>query len=186
MRKEWKKSSANMKWNCWISISRGKAAATPDAKTSVAMSVPRQSDFACRRKNWSIMPFKKKSSRITPAKKRWSSPTNSNSKDYPNKGKPIPGCRFGYTYGNHPPKTDYQLAAQKKSSKTSTSKSRWEKIKGHVSNAIQALQVGAETAGAPAGTGEMVGGVKAVTEIVTRLPIQAKHTERLVQESDVF
>ena len=103
-----------------------------------------------------------------------------NSQNYPNKGKPIPGCRFGYTYGNHPPKTDDQLAAQKKSSKTSASKSRWEKIKGHVSNAIQALQVGTETAGAPAGTGEMVGGVKAVTNILLELPIQAKYTKRLV------
>ena len=26
-----------------------------------------------------------------------------NSPNYPNKGKPIPGCRFGYTYGSHPP-----------------------------------------------------------------------------------
>ena len=102
MRKEWKKSSANMKWNCWISIFREKAAATD------------------------------------------------------------------------------QLAAQKKSSKTSASKSHWEKIKGHVSNAIQALQVGAETAGAPAGTGEMVGGVKAATNILLELPIQAKYTKRLV------
>ena len=41
---------------------------------------------------------------------------HSNSKGYPNKGKPIPGCRFGYTYGNHPPKTDDQLEAQQKSS----------------------------------------------------------------------
>ena len=99
---------------------------------------------------------------------------------YLNKGKPIPGCRFGYAYGSHPPKTDDQLAAQKKSSKTSTSKSRWEKIKGHVSNAIQALQVGTGTAGAPAGTGEMVGGVKAATNILLELPIQAKYTKRLV------
>ena len=103
-----------------------------------------------------------------------------NSKDYPNKGKPIPGCRFGYTYGNHPPKTDDQLAAQKKSSKPSASKSRWEKIKGHVSNAIQAVQTGVETALAPAGTGELTGAVKAGTLIVTELPIQAKYTQRLV------
>ena len=41
-----------------------------------------------------------------------------NSKNYPNQGKPIPGCRFGYTYGSHPPKTDDQLEAQKKSSKS--------------------------------------------------------------------
>ena len=106
----------------------------------------------------------------------------SNSKDYPNKGKPIPGCRFGYTYGNHPPKTDDQLAAQKKSSKTSASKSRWEKIKGHVSNAIQALQVGAEIAGAPAGTGEMVGVAKVGTELLTNLNLQAKFTNQMVGE----
>ncbi len=41
------------------------------------------------------------------------------SNNYPNKGKPIPGCRFGYTYGSHPPKTDDQLEAQKKSSSVS-------------------------------------------------------------------
>lgn len=34
--------------------------------------------------------------------------------DYPNKDKPIPDCRFGYTYGSHPDKTDAQLAAQQK------------------------------------------------------------------------
>ena len=44
-----------------------------------------------------------------------------NSKDYPNKGKSIPGCRFGYTYGNHPPETDDQLAREL--SKTSSSRS---------------------------------------------------------------
>ena len=41
--------------------------------------------------------------------------------DYPNEGKPIPGCRFGYTYGSHPPKTDDQLAREL--SKTSSSRS---------------------------------------------------------------
>ena len=98
---------------------------------------------------------------------------------YPNKGKPIPGCRFGYTYGSHPPKTDDQLAAQKKSS---ASKSRWEKIKGHVSNAIQALQVGSETASAPTGFGETVGAVKAATEIVTELPYHVATTKSLARE----
>ena len=43
-----------------------------------------------------------------------------NSKNYPNQGKPIPGCRFGYAYGNHPDKSDEQLAAQKQSKKVST------------------------------------------------------------------
>ena len=171
-----------MKWNCWISIFREKAAATPDAKTSAAMSVQRQSGSACRRKNWSIMPFKQKSSHYACEKPLVLSDKRPNTKDYPNKGKPIPGCRFGYTYGNHPPKTDDQLAAQKKSSKTSASKSRWEKIKGHVSNAIQALQVGTETAGAPAGTGEMVGLAKVGTELLTNLNLQAKYTNQMVGE----
>ena len=103
-------------------------------------------------------------------------------RDYPNEGKPIPGCRFGYTYGSHPPKTDDQLEAQQKSSKTSSTPSRWDKIKGKVSNAIQALQIGVETAGAPAGTGEMVGGVKAATEIVTELPIHAAKTKSLARK----
>ena len=103
-----------------------------------------------------------------------------NSKNYPNQGKPIPGCRFGYTYGSHPPKTDDQLEAQKKSSKTSSSPSRWDKIKGKVSNAIQALQIGVETAGAPTGTGEMVGAAKVGTELLTNLNLHAKQTEKLV------
>ena len=103
-----------------------------------------------------------------------------NSKNYPNQGKPIPGCRFGYTYGSHPPKTDDQLEAQKKSSKTSSSPSRWDKIKGKVSNAIQALQIGVETSGAPTGTGEMVGAAKVGTELLTNLNLHAKQTEKLV------
>ena len=91
MRKEWKKSTANLKWSCWISISREKAAAMPDAKTSAAKSVPRQSGSACRRKNWSIMPFKKKSFRIAAAKKRWSCPINSPiQKIIPTKANPSP------------------------------------------------------------------------------------------------
>ena len=102
--------------------------------------------------------------------------------DYPNQGKPIPGCRFGYTYGSHPPKTDDQLEAQKKSSKTSSGPSRWEKIKGQISNAIQALQVGAETAIAPTGTGEMVGSAKAAAEVVTRLEYHVAKTKSLARE----
>lgn len=47
---------------------------------------------------------------------------------YPNKGKPIPGCRFGYTYGSHPPKTDDQLAREL--SKTSSSRSTLTQGKG--------------------------------------------------------
>lgn len=101
-------------------------------------------------------------------------------RDYPNEGKPIPGCRFGYTYGSHPPKTDDQLEAQQKSSKTSSTPSRWDKIKGKVSNAIQALQIGAETAAAPTGTGEMVGVAKVGTELLTNLNLQAKFTEKMV------
>ena len=103
-----------------------------------------------------------------------------NSQSYPNKGKPIPGCRFGYTYGSHPPKTDDQLEAQKKSSKTSSSPSHWDKIKGKVSNAVQAVQTGVETVLGPTGSGELTGAVKAGTLIVTELPIQAKYTQRLV------
>ena len=103
-----------------------------------------------------------------------------NSKNYPNQGKPIPGCRFGYTYGSHPPKTDDQLEAQKKSSKTSSSPSLWDKIKGKVSNAVQALQIGVETATAPTGTGEIAGVAKVGTELLTNLNLQAKHTEQLV------
>ena len=105
-----------------------------------------------------------------------------NSKNYPNQGKPIPGCRFGYTYGSHPPKTDDQLEAQQKSSKTSSTPSRWDKIKGKVSNAIQALQIGVETAGAPAGTGEMVGAAKAVTEVVTKLEYHVTEAKSLARE----
>ena len=52
-----------------------------------------------------------------------------NSQNYPNKGKPIPGCRFGYTYGSHPPKTDDQLAREL--SKTSSSHSTLTRGKGH-------------------------------------------------------
>ena len=37
-----------------------------------------------------------------------------NSSNYPNKGKIIPRCRFGYTYGTHPDKSDKQLATQSK------------------------------------------------------------------------
>ena len=104
------------------------------------------------------------------------------SKNYPNQGKPIPGCRFGYTYGNHPPKTDDQLEAQKKSSKTSSSPSLWDKIKGKVSNAVQALQIGVETAGAPTGTGEIAGVAKVGTELLTNLNLHAQKTRGLVRE----
>ena len=100
----------------------------------------------------------------------------------PTKGKPIPGCRFGYTYGSHPPKTDDQLEAQKKSSKTSSSPSRWKKTKEQASNAVQAVQTGVETAVAPTGTGELTGAVKAGTLIVTELPIQAANTKSLARE----
>ena len=98
---------------------------------------------------------------------------------YPNKGKPIPGCRFGYTYGSHPPKTDDQLAAQKKSS------ARWEKTKERAANAVQAVQTGVETALAPAAIGEMAGGVKAATQIVTDMAyhvISAKSLARKLEE----
>ena len=105
-----------------------------------------------------------------------------NSNNYPNKGKPIPGCRFGYTYGSHPPKTDDQLEAQKKSSKTSSSPSLWDKIKGKVSNAVQALQIGVETAGAPTGTGEIAGVAKVGTELLTNLNLHAQKTRGLVRE----
>lgn len=50
-------------------------------------------------------------------------------RDYPNEGKPIPGCRFGYTYGSHPPKTDDQLAREL--SKTSSSRSTLTQGKGY-------------------------------------------------------
>jgi hypothetical protein len=103
-----------------------------------------------------------------------------NSQNYPNKGKPIPGCRFGYTYGSHPPKSDDQLEAQKKSSKTSASSERWKKTKEQASNAVQAVQTSVETVLAPPGAGELSGAVKAGTLIVTELPIQAKYTKRLV------
>ncbi|MBQ6598142.1 MAG: hypothetical protein IJH79_11375, partial [Lentisphaeria bacterium] len=52
-----------------------------------------------------------------------------NSKNYPNQGKPIPGCRFGYTYGSHPPKTDDQLSREL--SKISPSRSILKQGKGH-------------------------------------------------------
>ena len=107
---------------------------------------------------------------------------NPNSKNYPNQGKPIPGCRFGYTYGSHPPKTDDQLEAQQKSSKTSSSPSLWDKIKGKVSNAVQAVQTGVETVLGPTGSGELTGAVKAGTLIVTELPIQAANTKSLARE----
>ena len=105
-----------------------------------------------------------------------------NSKNYPNQGKPIPGCRFGYTYGSHPPKTDDQLEAQKKSSKTSSSPSRWKKTKEQASNAVQAVQTGVETVLGPTGSGELTGAVKVGTLIVTELPIQAAKTKSLARE----
>ena len=52
-----------------------------------------------------------------------------NSQSYPNQGKPIPGCRFGYTYGSHPPKTDDQLSREL--SKISPSRSILKQGKGH-------------------------------------------------------
>ena len=105
-----------------------------------------------------------------------------NSKDYPNKGKPIPVCRFGYTYGNHPPKTDEQLAANKKTSKKTTTPSWWEKTKEHISNVLQATKIVVETKYAPPGSTEIAGGVQAATEIVTELPIHAAKTKSLARE----
>ena len=82
-----------------------------------------------------------------------------NSQNYPNKGKTIPGCRFGYTYGSHPDKSDEQLAANKKTSKITTTPSWWEKTKEHISNVLQATKIVVETKYAPPGSTEIAGGV---------------------------
>ena len=127
------------------------------------------------------MAFKKKSLRITAAKKRWSCPINIPIPQIiPTRENPSPGADSDTLTEAIPPKTDDQLEAQRKSSQSSAAApSLWEKIKGKVSNAIQAVQVGAETAGAPTGTGELVGGVKAATAIITELPIHVAKTKSL-------
>ena len=44
------------------------------------------------------------------------------------------------------------------------------------------MQIGAETAIAPTGTGEMVGVAKVGTELLTNLNLQAKYTNQMVGE----
>ena len=105
-----------------------------------------------------------------------------NSQNYPNKGKTIPGCRFGYTYGSHPDKSDEQLAANKKTSKKATTPSWWEKTKEHISNVLQATKIVVETKYAPPGSTEIAGGVQAVAEIQNDIRIQASYTKALARQ----
>ena len=105
-----------------------------------------------------------------------------NSQNYPNKGKTIPGCRFGYTYGSHPDKSDEQLAANKKTSKITTTPSWWEKTKEHISNVLQATKIVVETKYAPPGSTEIAGGVQAAAEIQNDIGIQASHTKALARQ----
>ena len=104
-----------------------------------------------------------------------------NSENYPNKGKSIPKCRFGYTYGSHPDKSDAQLEA-KKQNKGSCIKSIWEKIKEPVNNVKEATKTVIEQKYAPPAISEFVGGVQAGTKIITSLNIQVAHAKTLVRE----
>ena len=83
----------------------------------------------------------------------------SNSKDYPNKGKPIPGCRFGYTYGNHPPKTDDQIAAQKKYSLTSKKNAHGQKAENESKSSSQVKELFFREKDSPGKYGNFGGGL---------------------------
>ncbi len=83
----------------------------------------------------------------------------SNSQNYPNKGKPIPGCRFGYTYGSHPPKTDDQLAAQKKYSLTSKKNAHGQKAENESKSSSQVKELFFREKDSPGKYGNFGGGL---------------------------
>ena len=83
----------------------------------------------------------------------------SNSQNYPNKGKPIPGCRFGYTYGSHPPKTDDQLEAQMKSSVVSKKNSQGQKSENESKSSSPAKELFFREKDSPGKYGNFGGGL---------------------------
>lgn len=78
---------------------------------------------------------------------------------YPNKGKPIPGCRFGYTYGSHPPKTDDQIAAQKKYSLTSKKNAHGQKAENESKSSSQVKELFFREKDSPGKYGNFGGGL---------------------------
>ena len=94
-----------------------------------------------------------------------------NSQNYPNKGKPIPGCRFGYTYGSHPPKTDDQLEAQRKSSLESRKDSPVQKSENEPKSSPQTKELFFREKDSPGKYGNFGGGstFSGINDLITQI-----------------